>query len=277
MRTVEILPTITDLLPGQAHGKACACCGRKFSQVRTRREHVGFSDTGSKVYACATCPGADRPYTLRQPWCRADKRPALLVRRHDTAANIVHAKIVRVEPSGQATSSTRALIYFNPRSRRAFELTAARTESLGQWLLSLSADVSRVDAEERRENSTDEQPKVTIRGSNVRSLQERRDRRSVSEAPTLDLKLKVATEYEGELVDSLTTAFLDLEKKFGTRALFIGMDSYFSADAAPTARARRAVPEYFRRIDRVLLSVGITPPRKPESRPFPAPPPRTRG
>ncbi|NUS44869.1 MAG: hypothetical protein HOQ24_14420, partial [Mycobacteriaceae bacterium] len=101
----------------QANGKSCVCCGKDYlPPARSDRVQVGMSESGQKVYACRTCPGADRPSTLRQPWCRADQRPSIAVMRHDNGTQIAYAKIVRDEYGPPATSLARALIYFNPNS-----------------------------------------------------------------------------------------------------------------------------------------------------------------
>lgn len=125
-------------------------CGAELSS-RRQRVHVGQSVTGSEVFACPTCPGADRPQTLRQPWCRADRRQVIAVRRYDRSIAIAHAKIVPDETMLPLSPRARALIYFNPNSRQALILCADQVRKLGQWLARLAGELAGIDAEGKDE------------------------------------------------------------------------------------------------------------------------------
>lgn len=140
---------ISGLTLKQANGRACVCCGSEYSSVSAPRVGVGVSETGSKIFACRTCPGADRPQTLLQPWCRTDRRPAFAVRRHDSGIGIAHAKIVRDKYQLPASPYARALIYFDPNSKNVWDLPAEQIKDMGIWLLSLAAEVARIDADRR--------------------------------------------------------------------------------------------------------------------------------
>ena len=263
--------TICGLTLRQANGKACVCCGRDYSpSTYPNRIHVGTSEAGHKVYACKTCPGADRPNILRQPWCRTDQRPSIVVMRYDNGIQIAHAKIVRGEPELPKSPFAQALIYFNPNSSKAWSATAKQIRQLGRWLLTLANEVERINSDGTPQDEVLSGPSRTTRSGNVRSLDEARGtrRRKVSSCFVEPLPVDDA---EAALAEHAAAALLKLEKKFGTRAFHIAHNMQSKPDTTYTARVNEAVPEVVETMKRIMKEIGATPESIRKAKPFPAP------
>jgi len=56
-----------------------------------------------------------------------------------------HTKIVRDKSNLPLSPSARTLIYFNPNSAQAWDLSAKQIKALGQWLVHLATEVARID------------------------------------------------------------------------------------------------------------------------------------
>jgi hypothetical protein len=262
---------ITGLTLRQVSGKSCVCCGKDYPPPgRSGRVHVGMSESGQKVYACRTCPGADRPSTLRQPWCRADQRPSLSVMRHDNGMQVAHAKIVRDGYGPSVTPLARALIYFNPNSAKAWDVTAVQIRQLGDWFLNLAGEVARINRDTAPQETARDRASRTVRSGNVRSLEDARekDHRRLSSRV---IDPQPVDDAEAALVERATAAFLDLEKRFGTRAFHIADHLRSRHGTEYTARANAAVPEVVENMMRMLKEIGMAPGRPPTAEPFPAP------
>lgn len=272
MRKKVTEQTISGLTLQQANGKACVCCGAAYSSsARVARVHVGQSETGHKIFACKTCPGADRPQTLRQPWCRADRRPALAVRRHDSGIGIAHAKIVRDDSNLPLSPFARALIYFNPNSAKAWELPAKQVKDLGQWLVHLADEVAHIHDDGKLARTTPGH--ITERATwsgNVQSLDEARSRRNTDPLRII-VEPKPATDFEATLTRHAQDALLRLEKRFGTRALYLGYQSFSKSNGGYMARVNSAVPEVVETMSRMMAMIGEKPKPEPAAKPFPAP------
>ncbi|MBM7810527.1 hypothetical protein [Saccharothrix algeriensis] len=190
--------------------------------------------------------------------------------RHDNGMQVAHAKIVRDGYGLPATSLARALIYFNSNSAKAWDVTAAQIRQLGDWFLDLAGEVARINRDIAPQEAARDHTSRTVRSGNVRSLEEAQVK-GHGRLSACVVESHPVDDAEAALVQQATAAFLDLEKRFGTRAFHIADHLRSKHGTAYTARVNAAVPEVVESMKRILKEIDMAPVRPPTAEPFPAP------
>jgi hypothetical protein len=106
-------------------------------------------------------------------------------------------------------------------------------------------------------------------GGEVRFLDEHRRRRREEETGLpVFVSPEPVDDAEAALAGLAARALLDLEMRFGTRALYLGHHAFSDSEGAYMARVRWAVPEVVDECRRMAETLGMHMPEMPTAPPF---------